>query len=76
MVELSTEWLEYLIKKPETGMGYHIVSIVLRDGTRYDKVVVDGGYITKIKEFAIIPFSNEDIQEIIVTHDKWDFNAY
>jgi len=70
MIELSTEWLDYLIKKPETGMGYHIVSIVLRDGTRYDKVVVDGGYIAKIKEFSVIPFSNEDIQEIIVTHDK------
>jgi hypothetical protein len=75
MIELSTEWLDYLIKKPETGLGYHIVSIVLRDRTRHDKVVVDGGYITKIKEFAVIPFSNEDIQEIIVTHDKWDFNA-
>jgi hypothetical protein len=36
---------------------------------------VDGGYITKIKEFAVIPFSKEDIQEIIVTHDKWDFDA-
>jgi len=36
---------------------------------------VDSGVITKIKGFASIPFSQEDIQEIIVTHDKWDFGA-
>ena len=56
-------------------MGYQIVSIVLSDGTKFDQVVVDSGYITQIKEFEDIPFSEEDIQEIIVTHDKWDFGA-
>ena len=63
------------MNQPETGMGYQIVSVVLRDGTRYDQVVVDSGYITQIKGFKRIPFSEEDIQEIIVTHDKWDFDA-
>ena len=75
MIELSKEWINQLINKPETGMGYQIVSIVLSDGTKYDQVVVDSGYITQIKGFEVIPFSEEDIQEIIVTHDKWDFGA-
>ncbi len=75
MIKLTTEWINQLTIKPETGMGYQIVSIVLRDGTRYDQVVVDAGYITQIKGFAGIPFSEEDIQEIIVTHNKWDFDA-
>jgi hypothetical protein len=75
MIELSKEWINQLINIPETGMGYQIVSIVLSDGTKYDQVVVDSGYITQIKGFEVIPFSEEDIQEIIVTHDKWDFGA-
>ena len=75
MIKLTTEWINQLTIKPETGMGYQIVSIVLRDGTRYDQVVVDAGYITQIKGFTVIPFSEEYIQEIIVTHNKWDFDA-
>ena len=74
MIELSKELINQLINKPETGMGYQIVSIVLRDGTKYNQVVVDSGNITHIKGFEDIPFSEEDIQEIIVTHDKWDFS--
>ena len=75
MIELSTAWTDHLMNQPETGMGYQIVSVVLRDGTRYDQVVVDSGYITQIRGLTRIPFSEEDIQEIIVTHDKWDFDA-
>jgi hypothetical protein len=75
MIKLGTKWIDYLKNKPESGMGYQIVSIVLSDGTKYDQVVVDSGYITQIKGFEVIPFSEEDIQEIIVTHDKWDFGA-
>ena len=56
-------------------MGYQIVSIVLRNGIRYDQVVVDSGCITKIKGITVISFTDEDILEIIVTHDKWDFDA-
>jgi hypothetical protein len=35
---------------------------------------VDSGYIAKIKGIAVISFTEEDILEIIVTHDKWDFD--
>jgi hypothetical protein len=75
MIELSSKWIDHLIKQGETGMGYQIVSIILRDGTKYDQVVVDSGYITKIRGFEEIPFLEEDIEKIVVTHDKWDFDA-
>ena len=75
MIKLGTKWIDYLKNKPESGMGYQIVSIVLRNGIRYDQVVVDSGYITKIKGITVISFADEDILEIIVTHDKWDFST-
>jgi len=55
-------------------MGYHVVSVVLKDGKRFDQVVVDQGYITQIRHYPSIPFTEEDIKDIVVTHDKWNFS--
>ncbi len=74
MLKLSDKWIDFLMSHKETGMGYHIVSVILRDGRRYDRVVVDGGYITQVKGYDDIPFSEEDIVDIIITHDRWDFD--
>jgi hypothetical protein len=74
MIELSDEWLDYLAKQPETGMGYQIVSVTLNDGSRYDQVVVDSGFITRIRGRQDIPFASKDIKRIVVTHDKWDWH--
>ena len=72
-MDLPSKWLYYLENKPETGMGYHIVSIILNSGERYNQVVVVEGRITEIRNIAEIPFKSEDIKEIILTHDKWRF---
>lgn len=74
MFALSRKWCEFLATQPETGMGYFVVSVVLHDGRRYDRVVVDSGYVTRIEGCKDIPFSEQEIKEIIVTHDKWDFH--
>jgi hypothetical protein len=74
MIELSDKWIDFILSQGETGMGYHIISVVLCNGKRYDRVVVDGGYITRVKGYDTIPFAEEDIREVIVTHDKWDFD--
>jgi len=73
MLALSSKWIEKLTSQPETGMGYHVVSVVLKDGKRFDQVVVDQGCITQIRHYPSIPFAEEDIKDIIVTHDKWNF---
>jgi len=54
-------------------MDYQIVSVVLRDGTQFDQVAVVGGRVVKIRGRKDIPFSEDDIVKIIITHDKWDF---
>jgi hypothetical protein len=74
MIKLSERWAPVLVAQPETGMGYQVASIVLKDGTRYDQVVIDSGFVTKIRGRSDIPFEDEDIIEIVVTHDKWRFD--
>ena len=51
-------------------MGYQIVSVYLKDGRRFDHVVIVGGTISSIKGDSIIPFQESDIDKIVVTHDK------
>jgi len=71
MIEIDPDIYREL---PETGMGYVIASIILKDGRRLDQVVIDSGYVTRIRGYETIDFTAEDIQEIIPTHDKWDFS--
>jgi hypothetical protein len=75
MLALSSKWARELAGKPETGMGYQVVSVILKNGRRFDRALVVGGYITKIKDIEGVPFTDEQIDTIVVTHDKWDFDA-
>lgn len=75
MIKLSSKWTSELANKPETGMGYQVVTIVLKDGKKIDQVAVVEGKITEIRGREDIPFTEDQIDQIILTHDKWDFNA-
>ncbi len=74
MLQLSNKWERLLTSQPETGMGYQIASIVLKDGRKYDQAVIAGGIVTKIRNIEDIPFGEDDIDQIIVTHVKWNFH--
>ena len=74
-LQLSARWHEKLAAAPETGMGYHVVTVIQRNGRRHDRVVVESGVITRIAGESSSPFRVEDIAELIVTHDRWDFSA-
>lgn len=73
MLKLSAKWATDLAKKPETGMGYQIVSVILKDGTTFEQVVIVEGQITKVRGRPDIPFKEDQIGDIKLTHDKWDF---
>jgi hypothetical protein len=68
MLVLSNRWAELLTSQPETGMGYQIVSIRLKDGRRIDNVTVDGGIISTLPSTVAEWFSDEEIEDIVVTH--------
>lgn len=75
MLQLSDKWGPVLLSQPETGLGYQVASIILKDGARYDQALIEAGYVTRIRGLEEIPFGEDQIAEIIVTHDKWNFAA-
>ena len=75
MITLSEKWASELISQPETGMGYQVISIILNDGRRFDQIAVVGGQISEMRGQKDIPFTEDEIAKIILTHDKWNFNA-
>ncbi len=74
MIELPPKWIKWLVQQPETGMGYYVVTVVLKDGRSIERVVIDSGYISRIYGLDEIVFKVEDIERLVVTHDKWDFS--
>jgi len=73
--KLPEEWIQFLKRKPETGMGYQIVSVVLEDGRKFDQVVIsESALVTRVRGCKDIPFSEFEIKDIRVTHKKWDWN--
>jgi hypothetical protein len=52
-----------------------VVSAVLKDGRQYDQVVVNSGYVTRVRNHRDIPFTEPEIDRFIITHAKWDFGG-
>jgi hypothetical protein len=72
-IALSKKWSQYLVSLPETGMGYQVVTITLNDGRVFNQVVIDSGYITRVRGYSAIPFTEPEIADVRITHDKWDW---
>jgi hypothetical protein len=70
MLQLSDKWGPVLALQPETGMGYQIATVILYDGSRWEQTLIEAGYITRVKGFTSIPFSEDQIAEIVVTHGR------
>ena len=72
-LQLPEKWASRLVSQPETGMGCQTASIALRDGRIMEDVLIVGGTIAEVRGYDSIPFSAEDISDIIVTRRKWEF---
>jgi hypothetical protein len=66
---------DFFKHQPETGMGYWVATAVLTDGRQYRQVLVNSGFITRVKGYEEIPFVEPEIDHFIVTHEKWDFRG-
>ncbi len=75
MLNIPDKFIKELMSKPETGMGYQVVKIILKDGREFNQVaVIQSSAIGQIRGMDNIPFKADDIDQIIVTHEKWDFS--
>jgi hypothetical protein len=68
-ISLSQKWIDVLVDKPESGMGYQLVDVRLKNGTLLKNCVV------KNSEFLMIPeghegFSTDDIEDLCLSTEK------
>jgi hypothetical protein len=70
VLRLSDRWAHALLGERETGVGYQVVTIQLKDGHRFDGVTVTGGVIASVDGTGDLPFSESDIAAITVTHER------
>lgn len=65
--------LEHLKQGGETGIGYQIVSVELKDGRCFDQVVASEGCIIEVRGCKEIPFAPDDVAVVSVNHKRWNF---
>ena len=72
IAELPLRWVAHLRDQPESGMTYQILTLVLNDGRRCERVPYCAGRIdlNGLPGFWEVPFEPGDITEIVVTHDR------
>jgi hypothetical protein len=74
MKTLPERWSKFLLTQPETGMGYHVTAITLRDGQVIEDVaIVDHCVVAEVRGQPDIDFNPAEITGIQITHRKWDF---
>lgn len=74
MLTLPPIWQNYLAKQAETGMGYQVVAVTLRDGRRFDDVaIIQSSQIGEVRGHPDVPFEPDEIANVELTHRKWDF---
>ena len=76
LVPIPPESATSLKREKETGLGYQIVSVVLKDGTRFEQVVASEGCIIAVRGFAEVPFKFNEVATVEVNHRRWNFRKW
>jgi len=69
MSELPKKWSDFLLKQPESGMGFQIISVTLQDGRKFDAAVTESHVLSRVRGFDTVPFDTNEISEIDVIPD-------
>jgi len=65
--------LDDLKRVGETGIGYQVVSVELKDGRFFDQVVASEGCIIEVRGHEAIPFAPEEVESVVINHKRWNF---
>jgi hypothetical protein len=69
----SGEWVAIVRSLPETGMGYTVATVKLREGRIFEQVIIEAGRLTRVRGLPTVPFTEHEIAEITPTHETWDW---
>ncbi|MGB6595792.1 MAG: hypothetical protein WA621_07870 [Candidatus Acidiferrum sp.] len=75
LVPIPAGLVHHLEGVGETGIGYQIVSVQLRDGRTFDQVVTSEGCVIEVRGFKEIPFAAEEVAAVSVNHKRWNFRS-
>jgi hypothetical protein len=73
LVPIPSRFVERLRQARETGIGYQVVSVELKDGRSFDQVVTSECCIIQVRGHKEIPFAAEDVASVSVNHKHWNF---
>ena len=73
LVEVPADFRDRIKQSAETGLGYHVVSVALKDGRNFEQVAASEGCIIEVRGYEEIPFAAHEIQSIKVNHKRWNF---
>jgi hypothetical protein len=73
LVPIPSACIDQLKRVKETGIGYHIISVELKDGRAFDQVVVSEGCIIEVRGHKEISFSPDDVLSISINQEHWNF---
>jgi hypothetical protein len=76
LVPIPPETATSLKRENEAGLGYQIISVVLKDGTRFEQVVASEGCIIAVRGFAEVPFKFDEVATVEVSHRLWNFRKW
>jgi hypothetical protein len=73
LIPIPAGYVDQLKGAGETGIGYQVVSVELRDGSLFHQVVASEGCIIEVRGYKEIPFAAEDVCSVTVNHKRWNF---
>jgi hypothetical protein len=76
LVPIPPETAAALKQQKETGLGYQVISVQLKDGRNFDQVVASEGCIIAVRGSAEIPFRFDEVATVKVNHKRWNFRDW
>jgi hypothetical protein len=76
LMHIPPETIGELKRQKENGPGYQVVSVMLKDGRRFDQVVTSEGCIIEVRGYAEVPFTCHEVASLTVNHRHWNFRTW
>jgi hypothetical protein len=73
LVPIPSQMAEQLRRIGQTGLGYQVVSVTLKNGRQFDQVLTSEGYVIQVRGHKDVPFTPDDVATVDVNHKTWNF---
>jgi hypothetical protein len=75
LTPIPREWVDHMNGHRQTGPGYHVVAVTLKNGRCFDQVVASEGCVIHVRGHKEVPFAADDVASISVNHMGWNFRV-